>query len=72
MHEYEIRFLRGDRSTATILEVFHISDNAAIRQAKKLAEARPFEVWRGLDCVYGAPARESSLVPCAPPDRPAA
>jgi hypothetical protein len=53
MHEYEIRILRADRSTAQILEVIHVSDHAAIRQAKKIAEACPFEVWRDLDCIYG-------------------
>ena len=53
MHQYEIRFLRKDRSTQTVLEVLHLNDHAAIRQAKKLAEGQPFEVWRELDCVYG-------------------
>jgi hypothetical protein len=52
MREYEIRILRADRTTtAEILEVLHFNDNAAIRGARKLAEARPFEVWRGSHCI---------------------
>jgi hypothetical protein len=53
MHEYEIRILRADKTTAIVMEVVHLNDNAAIRTAKNIAEARPFEVWRGLDCIYG-------------------
>jgi hypothetical protein len=54
MQEYEIRILHADRTTDAVLEVRHLNDNAAIRSARKIAEARPFEVWRGLDCIYGA------------------
>jgi hypothetical protein len=53
MREYEIRILRADKTTASVIEVIHLNDNAAIRAAKKIAEARPFEVWRDLDCIYG-------------------
>jgi hypothetical protein len=56
VHDYEIRILRADRSTHAVVEVMHISDHAAIRAAQKMAEARPFEVWRGLDCIYGRPS----------------
>jgi hypothetical protein len=65
MREYEIRILRTDRSTNVVIEVMHLSDHAAIRAAKKFAEGQPFEVWRGLDCVYGAVARppDSSTLP---------
>jgi hypothetical protein len=68
MHEYEIRILRADRSTATIIEVVHLNDHAAIRAAKKMAEARPFEVWRDLDCIYGkmqSPPGPTSTRPAA-------
>ena len=54
MREYEIRILRADRTTDIVFEVAHLTDNAAISAAKKFAEARPFEVWRGLDFVYGS------------------
>jgi hypothetical protein len=70
MQEYEIRILRADRSTAAVIEVTHLNDGAAIQSARRIADARPFEVWRGLDCVYGreAPpwaAREPSTQPAA-------
>jgi hypothetical protein len=53
MREYEIRVLRADLTTASVIEVVHLNDHAAVRAAKKMAEARPFEVWCGLDCIYG-------------------
>ena len=69
MQAYEIRILHADRSTDMVLEMLHFSDNAAVRAGKKIAGARPFEVWRDLDCIYGvahrvhhhlAPRRRSS------------
>jgi hypothetical protein len=33
----------------------HLNDHAAVRAAKKFAGDRSFEVWRGLDCIYGTP-----------------
>jgi hypothetical protein len=53
MHEYEIRILRDDLSTAFIIERTHLNNNAAIRSAQKLAGRRRFEIWSGLDCIYG-------------------
>jgi hypothetical protein len=53
MHEYEIRVLKPDGSASLIFELVHLSDHAALRAARKLAEGNPFEVWRGLYCVYG-------------------
>jgi hypothetical protein len=53
MQVYEIRILQADRSTALVIEMLHLSDHAAIRAGKKIAEARPFEVWRDLECLYG-------------------
>jgi hypothetical protein len=50
--------------------MMHLADTAAIRAAKKLAEARPFEVWRDLQCIYGRPIRADR--PQSPPPRPAA
>src|SRR5258708_29314622 len=69
MREYEIRILRADRNTDTVIEVMHLNDHAAIRAAMKLAEARPFEVWRGLDCIYDGGRIKPS--PDSPPARPA-
>jgi hypothetical protein len=38
-----------------ITEEMHIGDHAAVRSAKNLAAGGPFEVWRGLDCIYEPP-----------------
>jgi len=57
MHEYEIRVLSSGHA-ALIAEEIHLNDDAAIRSARKLAGDRPFEVWRGVDCIY-APAKAS-------------
>ena len=73
MQQYEIRILRADRTTDTVIEVMHLNNNAAIRQAKKIAEARPFEVWRDLDCIYGGHLGEPLLRwPPLPPNPSAA
>ena len=53
MHEYEIRILKPDHRSSLVIEAMHLHDSAAVRAARKLAEGREFEVWRGLDCVYG-------------------
>jgi hypothetical protein len=70
MHEYEIRVLRADRSTIAVMEVIHLNDNAAIRAADRIAGTMPFEVWRGLNCIYGGHLTEPSLR--WSPTRPAA
>jgi hypothetical protein len=53
MHEYEIRVL--SHGSEAVIEVMHLSDHAAIRAAKKLSGGNPFEVWRGLRCIYSPP-----------------
>jgi hypothetical protein len=64
MRDYEIRVQSVGHTTAIIEEV-HFSDHGAVRSAKKLAGDNPFEVWRGLDCVYatsrvfGTPIRDA-------------
>jgi hypothetical protein len=52
--EYEIRVLSAGH-TITVIEEFHFSDHSAVRSAKKFAGNQPFELWRGLDRVYGTP-----------------
>ena len=70
MHEYEIRILRADRTTDTIIEMLYLTDQAAIRGARKLAEARSFEVWKDLNCIHG---RKGKQPPCdSPSTQPAA
>jgi|HubBroStandDraft_5_1064220.scaffolds.fasta_scaffold4025312_1 hypothetical protein len=54
MQVYEIRLLKDDRYSARfIMERMYLNDHAAIRAASQLAKGLPFEVWRGLECVYG-------------------
>ena len=65
MDEYEIRILRDDGSTALIAAGTHLNDNAAIRSARKLARAHKFEVWRGMDCIYGTEGAPIIKLPTA-------
>jgi hypothetical protein len=61
MPMYEIRILKNDRYSASlIVEQHHISDHGAVRTASKLAGGHWFEVWRALDCIYGLPSGRTS------------
>jgi hypothetical protein len=60
MHICEIRILRSNGSTDTILKVMHLNDTVVVRPARKFAEARPFEVWRDMDCIYGRASSPSA------------
>ena len=51
MHEYEIRVLSSGHAALIVAEIY-LNDQAAIRSARKFAGDRPFEVWRGVDCIY--------------------
>ena len=67
MQDYEIRLLCHGRGH-TRIEVMHLNDASAIRAAEALAAGRAFEVWRDLECIYGARQSTSPLVhfPAAP------
>jgi hypothetical protein len=67
MHQYEIRILHADKTTDIVIEGAHLSDLAAVRAAKRIAEERPFEVWRDLDCVYRRKGNRAALNPSSPP-----
>jgi hypothetical protein len=69
MHEYEIRILKGDGSTGVVMQEIHLSAEAAIKKARRLARERSFEVWSDDRCIYSS---DHSLPPDAPPNRPAA
>jgi hypothetical protein len=57
MPEYEIVVLKNDHTGASfIFEQSHADDYAAVRAAAKFAGANLFEVWRGIDCIYGLPS----------------
>jgi hypothetical protein len=63
MHQYEIRILRDDGSTAIIAADIQLNDDAAIRSARRIARGRRFEVWRGMDCIQpSAPPNQTELV----------
>jgi hypothetical protein len=67
MRGYEIRIL-SEENRHTIIEVMHLNDNAAVRSARKMAEGKPFEVWRDLDCIYdGVAAKHPAPNPSAAP-----
>lgn len=54
MPAYEICVLKDDRySAAAVHQRILLDDDAAISQGQRLAGSAPFEVWRGLDCVWG-------------------
>ena len=60
MQEYEIRVLSSGHPIL-ITEAKYFSDHAAVRSAKSLAADRPFEVWRGSDCIYAPLKQTQSL-----------
>ena len=53
MQSYEIRVLEDDGKTSLIASEVQLSDSAAIRSGKGISAGRKFEVWRGMDCIYG-------------------
>ena len=53
MQEYEIRIHEAHDPSHIVRMEFSHSDAAAIQSARKIAHGRPFEVWRGLDCLTG-------------------
>jgi hypothetical protein len=53
MNQFEIRVMDDDGRTALILAAIHLNDNAAVRSGQIIAHGRKFEVWRGMDCIYG-------------------
>jgi hypothetical protein len=67
MHAYEIRIFRSDGAITDRMQVLNFSDHAAVRTAKKFAEARDFEVWREAHCIYGVYGHVAGLEPHIPP-----
>lgn len=52
MQDYQIRLLREDGTVSLTTAQRHISSEAAITAAKKLAHGTRYEVWDGERCVY--------------------
>ena len=70
MQVYEIRVVEDDGKTALIASEIQLSDKAAIRSGKEMSAGRKFEVWRGMDCIYGldpAPPPEPIRLDLSPP-----
>jgi hypothetical protein len=65
MGHYEIRILRDDGTTGIMVAALHINDNAAIQSARSFAGSRKFEVWRGIDCIFGTDGAEVINLPTA-------
>jgi hypothetical protein len=53
MGEYEIRILQNQNSSSIISVETHLSEESAIRSARRMARGREFEVWRGIECISG-------------------
>jgi len=53
MQVYEIRVLDDNGKTSLIASEIRLNDSAAIRSAQALSGNKKFEVWRGMDCIYG-------------------
>ena len=53
MTSYEYRIEQGSGFPAIIMLEVQLTDKAAVRSARKAAHGRPFEVWRGVDCITG-------------------
>ena len=50
--EYEIRILDQNGEATVVLVEYQLTQNAAIRSARKEAQGKPFEVWRGDIRIY--------------------
>lgn len=61
MDQYPICLMDDDGRTALIVAAIHLNDNAAVRSAQKIANRRKFEVWKGMECIYGT--RDAQLSP---------
>ena len=62
MNNYEIRIIRSGMKSPDIFSSSHISDHAAVRRARALADGGDFiEVWRGAICVYSGATETFSL-----------
>ena len=54
MPQYEILILSKDAKRQAYIEAQHGGDEDAVLSAARIANGRPFEVWRDLTCVYRA------------------
>lgn len=52
MHEYQIRIFDIGGNPLLVAEEIHLRDRTAINAAHRQARGRPYEVWRGQDCIF--------------------
>ena len=52
MKHYEIRVFSKQGKTSLIFHKMHVNDQTAISAAKEIAGNQPFDLWRGMDCVF--------------------
>jgi len=52
MPEYEVLILDKNANPAVFVETQQMDDDDAIRSAMRIANGRPFEVWRDIVCVH--------------------
>jgi hypothetical protein len=63
MREYEIRILQAKGSPTLIAAEIHLTDESAVRSGKRMAQERPFEVWRDDERLYPAVSSSRSENP---------
>lgn len=62
MQDYEIRIQKRQAPTLSIYRTPRISDFAAIRTARKLAnDGDTIEVWKNMECIYADQLHASRL-----------
>lgn len=57
MLDYEILILGDKAHPQAIVEMQEGDDDDAIRSAARIADGRPFEVWRDIDCIHRSQPR---------------
>ena len=58
MPQYEILILSKDARRQAYIEAQHGSDQDVVLSAMRIADGRPFEVWRDQTCVYRVPRQQ--------------
>jgi hypothetical protein len=52
MLDYEILILDEDANPRTFVEIQDSGDDDAVSSATRIANGRPFEVWRDIICIH--------------------
>lgn len=65
MPEYEVLILDKNANPAAFIETQQLDDEDAVRSAARIANGRPFEVWRDIFCVHRVRPEQLSGAPPA-------